>query len=242
MKLIDTHAHLDQMKSLDDAISRAKSIGIIAIVAVGMNQKSNQKILQISESYGGFVFAALGMHPFSIDSDLKKSLDFIRNNIKNSVAVGEIGLDYLLSADRAFQKKVFKELLKIALEYEKPVIIHTRGEGSHSDALAILRDLGVKRGVFHWYSGPLDTLRGILDRGYFVSATPSIVEREEHRSAIKIVSLDRLMLETDSPAKGYEPADLVKALSYVSKLKGTTEEKLAEYTTNNALKFFEIGI
>ena len=242
MNLIDTHAHLEQMKSIDESINAAKSIGIAAIVSVGMNHESNQKVLKISEVYDGFVFSALGMHPFAIDDNMKKSSGFIKKNIKSCVAVGEIGIDYLVKTDRDLQKKIFKEMLEIAVDYEKPAIVHTRGAGSHKDALEMIREFGLDKVVFHWYSGPLHVLQEVLSDGYYVSATPSIVEREEHRSAIEVVPIDKLMLETDSPAKGYEPADLSKALSYISKLKGITEEKLAEDTTNNALKFFGIKI
>ena len=101
---------------------------------------------------------------------------------------------------------------------------------------------GPKSVVFHWYSGPIEVLEEILGGGYFVSATPSVLDREEHRKAIEMTPVERLLLETDSPAKNFEPVDLRKALDYVSVLKKIDAVTLAEVTTKNAKEFFDIEI
>ena len=104
----------------------------------------------------------------------------------------------------------------------------------------MVRKFGPKNVVFHWYSGPEDILDEILSSGYFVSGTPSVEERKEHRNAIDKTPVDRLLLETDSPAKNYEPSDLRNALNYISKMKGIDEVELAKVTTRNAIQFFGI--
>ena len=240
MKLIDTHTHLEQVKNLKDALDKAKSTGIMAIVAVGMNYESNLKVLELSEFYDGFVFPALGMHPWTIDGDVSKAVELIECEIHRCVAVGEIGLDYLIRKDEDLQKKVFEIMLNMAAKHGKPAIVHSRGSGSFEVVLQMVRKFGPKSVVFHWYSGPEDVLEGILSSGYFVSATPSVEERKEHRKAIEKTPIERLLLETDSPAKNYEPADLRKALNYIAKMKGIEEGKLAEVTTKNANRFFGI--
>ena len=109
-KLIDTHAHLDELKNLDLMLEEAKKAGVIAIVAVGSNHQSNIKTLEISQKHRRFVYPALGLHPwelanlgtFGIDDNLR----FIEQNIASAVAVGEIGLDY----DKRVLKVASKEL------------------------------------------------------------------------------------------------------------------------------------
>ncbi|MDY6966382.1 MAG: TatD family hydrolase [Halobacteriota archaeon] len=240
MKLIDTHAHLEQIKDLKDALYRAKSIGIVAIVAVGMDYKSNLKVLELSELYDGFVYPALGMHPWAIDGDVVEVVDLIECEMGRCVAVGEIGLDYLIKKDKDLQREVFEKMLKIAAFHGKPAIVHSRGDGSFEEALQMVRKYGPKRVVFHWYSGPVEVLEEILSGGYFVSATPSIASREEHREAIEATPVGRLLLETDSPAKNFEPADVRKALEFIAALNEIEESTHAEITTKNAIEFFGI--
>ena len=238
MKLIDTHAHLEQIKNLKYALDAARSSGVIAIVAVGMNYESNLKVIEISELHDGFVFPALGMHPWAIDGDVKDAVEIIEREIERCVAVGEIGLDYLMKRDRDIQREIFKIMLKIADNYGKPAIVHSRG--AYEDTLEMVRKFGPDNAVFHWYSGPTEILEEILSSGYFVSATPSVVEKEGHRKAIEETPIERMLLETDSPANNFEPDDVKKALNYVAELKGIEQDTLAEETTKNAIEFFGI--
>jgi len=97
-KLIDTHAHLDELKNLDSMLEEAKKTGVIAIVAVGSNHQSNIKTLQISQKHRRFVYPALGLHPWELADlrtvEIDDNLRFIEQNIASAIAVGEIGLDY----------------------------------------------------------------------------------------------------------------------------------------------------
>jgi len=101
--------------------------------------------------------------------------------------------------------------------------------------------------VFHWYTGTSSVLRDIISQGYFISATPAVEYHEEHRRAIKATPLPQLLLETDSPVcyrRGSEfeyeakPADILRVLAEVARLRSISQTKIAEVTTNNALKFF----
>jgi TatD DNase family protein len=190
-KLIDTHAHLDELKSLDLILEEAKRAGIIAVVAVGSNHESNIKTLEISQKHRQFVYPALGLHPWELanlgTSEIDDNLRFIEQNIASAVAVGEIGLDYdkrvLKVASKELQKEVLARLLNIAREYAKPAIIHSRY--AWKDALQTVQDAGTDKAVFHWFTGFSSVLRDIIDGGYFVSATPAAEYHEEHRRAIK---------------------------------------------------------
>jgi len=254
-RLIDTHAHLDELKNLDLMLEEAKKAGIIAIVAVGSNHQSNIKTLEISQKHRRFVYPALGLHPWELGNletfEIDDNLRFIEQNIASAVAVGEIGLDYdkrvLKVASKELQKEVLGRLLNIAKKYAKPAIIHSRY--AWKDALHLIQDVGMEKAVFHWFTGFSSVLRGIIDGGYFVSATPATEYHEEHRRAVREAPLQRLLLETDCPVTygrtaRYEsrPADIVRGLEAVSQLKGIAEATIAEQTTRNAINFFSLDI
>jgi TatD DNase family protein len=254
-KLIDTHAHLDELKNLDLMLEEAKEAGIIAIVAVGSNHQSNIKTLEIAQKHRRFVYPALGLHPWELGNlgtfEIDDNLRFIEQNIASAVAVGEIGLDYdkrvLKVASKELQKEVLGRLLNIARKYAKPAVIHSRY--AWKDALHLIQDAGMDKAVFHWFTGFSSVLRGIIDGGYFVSATPAAEYHEEHRRAVKEAPLPGLLLETDCPvtygrAARYEsqPTDILRGLEAVSQLKGIAKATIAEQTTRNAINFFSLDI
>jgi TatD DNase family protein len=114
----------------------------------------------------------------------------------------------------------------------------------------LVEDIGVKRAVFHWYTGPLNVLRDILAQGYSVSATLAADYHEEHRRAIREAPLGRLLLETDSPVvyragtefeHKSEPADVIRTLNAVAKLKDIEPGIVADKTTENALRLYGIS-
>lgn len=248
--LIDTHAHLDEIKDLEPAIAQAKRAHIMAIIGVGSDYESNQKVLVFARAYKGFVYPALGLHPCNLKiSEIGRTLDFIEAHIGEAVGIGEIGLDYhkrvRAIANKDQQKHVLKELLKIAKKHRKPAIIHSRY--AWRDALSSVEEAEIEKAVFHWYTGPSSVLREIVSQGYFISATPAVEYHEEHRRAVKEIPLERLLLETDSPVtygRGREfeyesrPADTLRVLRGVARLKGMSEAQIAEATTANALRFF----
>jgi TatD DNase family protein len=249
-RLIDTHAHLDEIETLKQVMDDAKKAGLIAIVAVGSDIASNAKVLNISEKYQGFVYPALGWHPWYIkESEIDAGLEFIKANIDKAVAIGEVGLDYhkrvRAIADKGLQKKVLGGLLEIAKEYDKPALIHSRY--AWRDALDAVIEAGLEKAVFHWYTGTSSVLRDIIDRGYYISVTPAVEYHEEHRRAVKEVPLERMLLETDCPVvyrRGRDNefksslADVLRSLKGAAALKGVSEVEIAEATTENAMRLF----
>jgi TatD DNase family protein len=252
-RLIDTHAHLEEMEGLEKVLAEAKKAGLIAIVAVGSDIASNTKALEISEKYPGYVYPALGWHPWYIkESEIGPSLEFIEANVDRAVAIGEVGLDYhkrvRAIADKDLQKRALLELLKIAREHKKPALIHSRY--AWRDALDAVTGAGLEKAVFHWYTGTSGVLRDIIDRGYYISVTPAVEYHEEHRRAVKEVPLERMLLETDSPVvygRGRDneftssPADVLRSLKGAAALKGISEAEIAEATTENAKRLFGMG-
>jgi TatD DNase family protein len=254
-KLVDTHAHLDELQNLDSMLEGARTAGVIAIVAVGSNHQSNIETLEISQRHRDLVHPALGLHPWELanlgPSEIDDNLRFIEQNIASAVAVGEIGLDYdkrvRKVASKELQQEVLGRLLNIARKYGKPAIIHSRY--AWKDALSLVQNAGIDRAVFHWFTGFSSVLKAIIDGGYFVSATPAAEYHEEHRRAVKEAPLQRLLLETDCPVtygreERYEsqPIDVLRGLKAVCQLKGIEEAIIAEQTTRNAIKLFSFNI
>jgi TatD DNase family protein len=241
--LIDTHAHLDQVDHVDESLKRAKEAGVAGVVAVGMDISSNRVIMELSERYPDFVFPALGIHPWSVEqSELDMTLEFIKDNIDGCIAVGEIGLDYWIKKDRQLQKQAFERLLQIAADNGKPALTHSRG--SYEDVFEMVRESGVKKAVFHWYSGPVEMAQKIVECGYHISATPAVEYSRKHRDVIRATPLENLVLETDCPVKyneiTSEPVDVATTLRETAMLKGEDTARVASLTTHNACRLFAL--
>jgi TatD DNase family protein len=239
--LIDGHVHLSEIEHPERAVENALTAGVKRMVAVAMNLDSCRKTLMLADRFPDTVLPAIGYHPWSIKAeDVKDALIFITQNIHRSVALGEVGLDYKVKVKKKLQKAVFSKLLNLAVQSNKPVIIHSRF--SYQRTYEMAAGAGVEKAVFHWYSGPLDILDNIIASGFFVSATPALAYSPHHQAAIARAPLDRILIETDAPVKYgdrfSEPADLKETLFHLSKIKKIPEDKLAGIVTKNTERFF----
>ncbi|MFA5629007.1 MAG: TatD family hydrolase [Dehalococcoidales bacterium] len=253
-KLIDTHAHIDEVEDIDNVITQAKSNNVAAIVALGMSLTSNRRVLELAAKYPAYVYPAMGLFPSNIaDADFAENMRFIQDNIGETIGIGEIGLDYSKrvkeKASKETQKSVFKELLELAKQHHKPALIHSRY--SWRDCLELTQAIGIKKAIFHWYTGPLDILEKIIDCGYFISASPAAEYFEEHRKAIQAAPLENIVLETDTPVTyrygtefAYEsrPSDILRTLNAVSEIKNIDKNIVAETVFKNTQKIFEISV
>lgn len=248
MQLFDAHAHLEEIRDLVGALERAARAGVTAVVAVGSDLESNRAVLDIAGRHDGVtVHPSLGIHPCRLERELlEPSLDFVAAHVGRSVAVGETGLDAWLRSVRKDsrllerQREVFGRLLVIARENDRPVIVHSRG--AWRECLDMVLREGVRRALFHWYSGPADVLDGILEAGHLISATPAAAASEHHRRALSRAPLERILVETDAPTrfgeKASEPADVALAVEALAGLKELTAGEVAAATSENARRFF----
>jgi TatD DNase family protein len=241
--VIDGHAHLNEIGDIDGALARAQEAGITGIVAVGMDVASNQATLELHRRFPHLVYPALGYHPWSITPEgIEDNLAFIREHLPGCVALGEVGLDYQAKVKKRLQQEVLTKLLDLAARENKPVILHTRF--SQQRALRMVKEAGIARAVFHWYSGPLDILQEILADGYFISATPALAYSPPHQAAIEAAPLDRILIETDCPVvyqeNKSEPAHLVVTARELNRVKGVELSQVIEATTANARSFYKI--
>jgi TatD DNase family protein len=241
--MIDSHAHLNEIEAVDAALARAQEAGITGIVAVGMDLASNKATLELHRRFPSLVYPAVGYHPWSITpEDTGENLAFIREHLAECVALGEVGLDYQAKVKKKLQQQVFAAVLDLAAREGKPVIIHTRF--SQHRAHRMVKEAGIVKAVFHWYSGPLEVLEESLADGYFISATPALAYSPPHQAAVQAAPLGRILIETDAPVeyqgKESEPADLWTTARELSRVKGVELDQVIETTTANSRKFYNL--
>jgi TatD DNase family protein len=252
--LVDTHAHLDEIEDIGSALKQAVEAGVEAIIGIGQDLVSNQKIIELAGRYPGLVYPAVGLHPWALsnldETGIEENIAFIKSNLPSACALGEVGLDYdkrvLKGAGKDLQQNILRRLLQLALEFDKPVSLHSRY--AWKDCLQLAKETRIKRLVFHWYTGFSSTLSGLIEAGYYISATPAAEYHDEHRRAIREAPPDRLLLETDCPVfygrpdrYRSQPSDVLRSLKAAAQIKGIDEGELALQTTANALELFKLS-
>ncbi|MFN4196722.1 MAG: TatD family hydrolase [Caldimicrobium sp.] len=255
MRLIDTHAHLnwpDYKKELPQVIERAKAVGIIKIIVIGIDRKTGERALEIKKNYGEIIEIALGFHPHEIKKVKEEDYIWIKEKGKEAVAIGEIGLDWVKEySPKELQIKHFERLLEIAKELQKPIILHLRGDlpfwNLTIDLLKEYRDYPL---LFHCFTANKEIASKILDFNSLISL-PGVITFENAKElieAVKYIPLERTVLETDCPflspapmrGKRNEPAFIIHIAKKLSNIKGIPIEDVAEITTQNAMKFFNL--
>lgn len=245
ISIIDSHAHLDEVEDVESSLQIAQKNGVRAVIAVGVDLDSNKKTLQIAKENPGYVYPAIGYHPWDIKKEnIEECITFIRNHIDDCVAMGEVGLDYKAKVKKDLQKRVFRSLLEISSNCRKPIILHCRY--SHQRVYEMIREIGIECAVFHWYTGSVDLLDKIVESGYFISATPALAYSPPHQEAIKTAPLERILLETDTPViysgKESRPQDVKTTLKEVTRIKKIDMLEVARQTTENASRFFRLPL
>lgn len=265
LRLIDTHAHLDFpefAKDLDEVIQRARESGVETIITIGTDLASSRKAIVLSQRYPN-IFATVGIHPHETkhikDTDLPNAGQASWSELEQLVdrekvvGIGEIGLDFYKDySPHEVQKTAFIRQLRIARNYAKPIIIHSRE--AHQDCLEILRnEMGEQiRGVAHCFSGSTEVAKEYLKLGFYISVAGPVTfpTALKLRKVVKNIPVERLLLETDSPflapqpkrGKRNEPAYLVYCVEEFSRIYGLSVDEIARITTLNARKLFGINI
>ena len=243
IELIDGHAHLNELNDLPGECARARERGLTAIIGVGMDLASNRRILALAEAYPGFIFPAIGFHPGEIRKhEIDDTLSFLEDNIHRCVALGEVGLDYRARIKKDLQWAVFREIITLAVRYDKILILHCRY--SHQRVFSMITDGGIRRAVFHWYTGSRELLDDIIGAGYYISVTPALQYSPPHQEAVSEAPIERILLETDCPVeyngKVSRPADVLITARETARLKGVPLAKVARITTENTKTLFKL--
>ena len=218
------------------------------MVGVGSDLASNAQVLALAEKYPSFVYPALGLHPWELArASLPQVLAWVEENLGRGLGVGEIGLDYdrrvLKQVGPEAQQAAFRQFLALAQKHRKPALVHCRF--AWKDCLRLVREAGIERALFHWFAGPPPVLEEVLSLGHFISATPAAEYQPDHRRALALAPLDRVLLETDAPVEygrgeRYQArlAHLVRSLNALAEIKGLPPQEIAQTTTDNARRFF----
>lgn len=226
IRLFDTHAHFPvELGSLPEGVE-------LTVMAVGGSPELNRAAIAANTG-----FVALGYDRDQIEVE-RAPIDY-----KNANAVGEIGLDYHYSPQtRLKQLSLFEEQLELAQKLDKPVVIHTRE--ADDDTLACLRHIPA-RGIIHSFTGSPGFGRKLLDLGFMVSFSGIVTFRaaDNVRETAKVVPLERLLVETDSPylapvpKRGTPnvPANVYHTAKFLAELKGVEFADFAAITYQNAL-------
>lgn len=246
--MIDTHAHLDALDDAPQALARAREAGVERVVTIGTTLDSCREVLELAEREEG-VFVSLGLHPHEAGVAGRAEVAELRNLIGHpkAVAVGETGLDHFRDyAPHERQLDLFRAQTELAVEADKPVVVHTRA--ADDDTLAVLTALPEKaRVVLHCFSSPR-LLGEALERRWFVSFAGNVTypKATELRTAAARVPADRLLAETDSPyltpqavrGRRNEPAYVVHTLAVLADARGETPEELGRTIDANATAAF----
>lgn len=254
MIFIDTHCHLDAEEfdiDRDSVIHEAKKMGVDIIVVPAVHISNFTKVRALSEKYS-FCAYALGIHPIYVNQSSPAHLALLKTEIekdlkenKSIVAVGEIGLDYFIEdCDKDCQEYYFVQQLKIARDFDLPVILHVRK--SVDEVLKHLRKIKVRGGIAHAFNGSIQQAIEFVKLGFKLGFGGAMT----YSRALKIrqlaveLPLDSIVLETDAPDIPPEwlgrsgrngPGELIRIAQVFSDIRDTNITQVAEMTTNSAL-------
>ena len=244
--MIDVHCHLDMLEDLGAAVERAKKAGVTLAVTQGTNVESNNRALEISKEYSE-VLAALGLYPINAlalsEEEIDKVVVDIRARKKRVAAIGEVGLD-LKEDTKQFdkQQKVFQKMIDLSLEFDKPVIVHSRK--AELQTIEQLERSGAKRVLMHCFSGKLSLVRRIIENKWFLSIPTSVKNSEHFQKVIEMTPIELLLCETDTPYLHpdrlfpNEPANVVVSYEMIAKIKKMKLKDVETQLEKNFKKLF----
>jgi TatD DNase family protein len=257
---VDAHAHMEivtdaafDSQEVSDVIAEAKSVNVDRIVQVGYSAEQSRWCVGAAEKWNSSVLAAVALHPNEapVVDDLNADLKIIEELAQHPRvrAIGETGLDYFRTPPelRARQQESFKWHIDLAKRTNKALVIHDRD--SHDDVLSILSEVGApEKTVFHCFSGDVAMAKICIERGYILSfaGTLTFKNAPELRDAVKLVPLDQLLVETDSPflapaphrGAGNTPAQIANIVRAMAAERNQDLAELATALSENAERVF----
>lgn len=258
MEFFDSHSHYNDEKYDEDReqiIQKTYKSGVTKFICAGYNIKSSLQANEISKKYD-FIYSICGISPNDIPQtkeELWKSIEIIKEIItqnKKVVAVGEIGLDYYWNIEnKELQKEAFIKQIELANEMELPIVIHSRD--ASIDTIEILKEKTVnKKGIFHCCQLNQEMIKQALKLGFYISfAGPITFKNSKNaKECVRLVPLDRILIETDSPYLTPEPyrgkrndsTNVIYVAKKIAEFKSLSVEEVAKSTYENAMKIFEI--
>jgi len=255
--IIDTHCHLDDVRyheDLDSVIKKAWDAGVGGVVIPGADSEDLERAQAIAHQYENIFFAA-GIHPYHHEQyDEKRLRKFLQD--PKCIAVGECGLDYYRlhevaqeKADEILaQKEVFKKHIRLAIELNKPLIVHIREANDDSKSVLLEENASKVGGVLHCYNASKHLL-DLADHGFYFGIG-GVITFKNAKALVEVLPLiprEKLLLETDGPyltpmpfrGERNEPSYTVLVAQKVAELLHVSVTELHDLTTNNAISLFK---
>lgn len=250
--LIDTHTHIDMLEEPIDAIlADMRTYNVKKAVIPSVEIKTLDKVVELASNYDNF-YGLLGLFPSEVKDyteELEQKFTELSSNNK-IVGIGEIGLDYYW--DKSYvdlQKEVFIKQIKLANRLNLPIVVHDRE--AHKDCFDILKEHNKSSKVlFHCFSGSVEFMRECTKEGWYIAIGGVVTFKNavKMKEVAKVVPLDKLVLETDSPyltpvpfrGKPNKPAYVKYVAEEIAKLREMNLAELIDITTTNAEGFFGI--
>lgn len=255
--MIDSHTHLyfdwyDEDR--EEVVTRFLEVGVKAVISVAIDLPTSIIVEEQLRKYT-FFYGAFGIHPNDshiAGTDDVAELEKMLQKNKKAVAVGEVGLDFYRDhAPVDIQKKMFRQMIQMAIKTGKPLIIHNRE--ADEEVYEILKEENAQQigGVFHCFGGDVEMAKKVMDLNFYISFTGNVTFKNfRQRDVVKYVPLEKLLLETDSPfltpvphrGKRNEPSYLVHVAEGMAEIHQVPVEKIISATIQNTENLFGIHI
>lgn len=266
MGLADVHAHLTDARLVADqegVLQRARAAGVTTIVANGLNPEDNQAVRELA-AREPMVRPAFGFYP--VDAVLEEmralgvdypregavataseGIAWVRDHANEAIAIGEIGLDghWVPEALWPRQEEVFRAMVAIALEADKPIIVHTRRRERR--CLEILTEMNVARANWHCFGGKVNLARSVAEQGHLLSIPANARRSESFTRMLQTLPREQILLETDCPylspdrTRMSEPADVAATAEYAAELWGVTVAEVTKRVEDNFARLFGVA-
>ena len=251
---VDAHIHLSDEKyreNIREVIYEATQQRVSLLLAVSEDAPSSLRTMEIGEKFSSVVLPLVGLHPSFAskgDADLDKVREIISKSRQRVAGMGEIGLDqrYARGSSGAWQKQLsaFQTQLEMAEAAELPVNLHSRDTAG--SIIAMLDSYQIKGAVFHWFAGDEKTMGKALDRGFYISFTPSITYSKRVRTLAKACVPELVLTETDGPVPFWgefrgvttRPPLVKRVVEELGDLMGLTAGDMARQVEQNAKRLF----
>lgn len=245
MRPVDCHCHLffdqfenDREKVIEDAAEKLEFV-----VTAGTGPDTNEEVLELANGFEAVV-PNLGIHPTSV-GDFDRVEEVKRQVRKHDPpAIGEIGLDRHHiegKQKRQNQEKVFRQMLELASELGKPVVVHSRE--AEMDAVEILDEYQLEDVMLHCFNGSPELAEKASQHGMMIGITTQVLYSSHVQEIASKVPIESVLLETDSPFLypdgRNEPSHVIESVEKLAELKNMEGKEVTYQTTRNAQSFFD---
>jgi len=255
MNLIDTHCHIYSSEFDIDRpamIGRAEYEGITKMLMPAIDLSTHVQMLSLEKEFPGKCLSMMGLHPCSVKENYFDELAAVEEQFEKRpfVAVGETGLDFYWDLTYTKQQyEVFQRQIELALQYEIPIVIHSRNSTNECIDLVEKNQKGKLKGVFHCFSGSIEQALRITGLNFYLGIGGVLTFKKSGLDAvIGQMGLDHIVLETDAPylapvpfrGKRNECSYLKYVAGKLAEIMKLTVEEIAEITTANAKELFDL--